>query len=403
MRSLNVLFVSTYGAKCGISTYTEQLVDGCRSLNTGSSIGVLAEDEGYSTDPLVEYAWNRSSLDYQALLSEILKNKYDSYDVVHFQHEYGLFGGLEEFANCVHQLRLRGRKVYVTMHTVHPAIRRHPGEWVSSTGDARVLRFLAKNSYIIVHSYGCKDALESVGCDSDKILVIQHGTQASKQIHSTEYCRKLLGIPLGCTVSLTFGFIGEGKKQIEIARVVDFMSRAHFNNTLKCVIAGTPHEHDRSGKEYADKLTKELESLPNVILIDRFVDDVQIPILYGATDFSILGSARTPFGISGRSHLELAYGRLIIAEAVRLHDDLTGRSLMYSTPIELQWAVYQAVAFSGCANIQYLIDSAINFAEETRWSKIAGKHMAAYAMRHGPGVSLRRAREKIARLIGRRD
>lgn len=117
-RDLRVAIVSTWNTKCGIAETTRDWVD---NLNCTYKIfapqepaqAFLADD-----DNRVLRCWNREFASYTELIQPIIEF---APNIVHIEHEYSFFKNEKMFFGFIKDLRERGIKVVITIHTYMPS------------------------------------------------------------------------------------------------------------------------------------------------------------------------------------------------------------------------------------------------------------------------------------------
>src|ERR1700710_131300 len=90
---MHICFLSTYFPQpCGIASYTHYLSEALCASDTAISVTVLAE-QGSQNEPHSMFrvcpAFNRDSMYPNQLIEQV---KQVSPDILHIQHEYGIFG-----------------------------------------------------------------------------------------------------------------------------------------------------------------------------------------------------------------------------------------------------------------------------------------------------------------------
>jgi hypothetical protein len=116
---MKLAYVSTYiPRQCGIATYTDYLIHGIRKVDPTSDIKVVAE-QGASSIKADNFevipCWNRD----ENYVEPIVSNTRDA-DVVHIEHEYGIYKFDDRLPSVSQNLPANIRKV-ITIHCVRPA------------------------------------------------------------------------------------------------------------------------------------------------------------------------------------------------------------------------------------------------------------------------------------------
>ncbi len=177
---MRIAMISTYPPiECGIATYSENL---CQAFHKEEDeIVVISQHGAHGPDvfPVYNAADDNIAAEIFNMLSKLTP------DIVHIQHEFGLYG--EQHGIQVNELILRLRMadlpVAVTLHTVRNPMPRE---------DQIVLKNIVQDSsVVIVHERLQKDILEEVFGNPGNIRVIPHGVRDIKPVPGA---RRLLGV-----------------------------------------------------------------------------------------------------------------------------------------------------------------------------------------------------------------
>ncbi len=166
---LNVIYVSSYiPRKCGIATYTKDLTNAINLLNARSLAEILTV-----TPPEHEYDYpweSKLKIGTQDLVSYISAADYVNQshaDVVHLQHEFGLYGGEagEYILRFAEALKV---PLVTTFHTVLLKPSEKQRKVIQDLGSA-------SRAIIVMMEQASKTLEEVYGIDQQKIIVIPHG------------------------------------------------------------------------------------------------------------------------------------------------------------------------------------------------------------------------------------
>lgn len=201
---MRIAMVSTYPPiECGIGTYSSFLVDAMR--RTHNEINVISQHgaRGESVYPA-----------YSASHGNIGRDIFDmtvrfTPDVVHIQHEYGLYGEMDGIAalDLVYRLKSTTVPIVATLHTVKPD---------PEYRQKMILTTLCREvGSIIVHENILADLLVSVyGVDRSKVSVIPHG---ARELEPVDNAKKKLRLE-NKKVVLLVGYFRPSKR---FDRIVD--------------------------------------------------------------------------------------------------------------------------------------------------------------------------------------
>lgn len=209
---MNIVFISTYGVACGIATYTEALAKSLKKA--GHTVSILAEikdkqPQQQTIDGIPVYRIWARSLHNKTLygLGAILRAIDSSEakpDVVHFQHEFGIFPNSNGFIELVAALEQRNIRVVTTLHTVLA-----PPEGVGF--------FQNLGGCAIVHT---DEAMAALAAHSDArgVYVIPHGLSLGETNPPRETAAPNILVP---------GFISKNKAPLEIVEAFAAAIAAH--------------------------------------------------------------------------------------------------------------------------------------------------------------------------------
>ena len=241
---MRIALVSTYPPiECGIATYSNFLVNAMRE--TSNELHVISQ---YGAKGKAVYPA------YCAKQGDIAKKIFDmtmrfTPDVVHIQHEYGLFGEMNGIAilDLIYRFKSTTMPVVTTLHTVHPK------------PEYRIKMILStmcrELDSIIVHEEVLAETLQSVyGADPAKISVIPHG---ARDIPPVKDAKKKLQLE-GRKVILLAGYFRPSKCFERIVDVFPKVVEQCPEATL--VISGKMRMVDFS--QYRNDLFEKIENSP---------------------------------------------------------------------------------------------------------------------------------------------
>lgn len=196
---MRVGFISTYPPiECGIATYTQYLGEALRKKNTDVYVVCHVGGSGSQVFPAFDYEDGDLAEKAFSMMARFTP------DVVHIQHEFGLFGKHQGVAviPLIMQFRLVGIPVVVTLHTVYPEI---------SEDHRLILQAIVSNSQrVIVHETYQEESLRKILNKElqKKILLIPHG---AREVSPIPEAKKILGIPEEKKMILLIGYFRPSK------------------------------------------------------------------------------------------------------------------------------------------------------------------------------------------------
>ena len=215
---MRVAFVSTYPpAACGIASYTRELAAGLKATDASLGIDVVTEKGGRRVADA--HVWPSFDRDEDYVAPILARVEGIDPDLVHIQHEYGVFGLDDRFHELLAGLRSHHRRVVVTLHTVHTRLSVDLGcSWRDRRpppADLDIERYQrqvgATADAVVVHQ---EEAIRQVLCRQgladDRVVTIPHGTP-SVVPPTKAAARTALGIPLDQSLLLGFGYFEPAK------------------------------------------------------------------------------------------------------------------------------------------------------------------------------------------------
>lgn len=305
---MDIVQISTWPpAHCGIATYCAQLTTALREL--GQNVTIFAECEERSSGKNrdehdnVWRIWRRgcafSSMHGLGAVLKAVDSSTKKPDIVHIQHEFGLFATYD-YQALLDGLADRRIPCVVTLHTVMGEPYRqdfYGGE--------------EANQYI-VHTQAGKLIAESRGLDH--VTIVPHGAIARKPDY----------VPSDCLRGLCPGFVSPSKGHREIIEAV-------ANTLHRLTIVGEIRD-----ESYRTKLTELVYDLglnqttlaPHVALDLGWKTNAEMQRYFEEVDFVVLGNdGRPTYSASGQAHTALGYGLPIFAKDVPIYREVSGAIL----------------------------------------------------------------------------
>jgi glycosyltransferase involved in cell wall biosynthesis len=308
VHELRVAHVSTLTPRaCGIATFTRDLALAlAHGRLVAQNVFVAVEEDGVSReyDPKPAcIVWQNDELSYQEAAR--LLNRSDV-DVVHLEHEYGIYGGNwgEYVLGFAAELQ---KPLVVTFHTVM----QNPPEKA-----AQVLEKLAGLAdAVVVTVPPARDLLfEIYDVPKNKTLVIPHGSPESRT-GQNKAAKAVLGLE-GRTTVTTLGLINPGKG-IEYGIQAVHRIATKYPNIVYLVVGQThPVVRKHHGEQYREglqDLTRSLRLEANVKFIDRYLSEGEKELYYLATDIYLAPYVGRDQVSSGTITEALGFGKCVVS------------------------------------------------------------------------------------------
>ena len=306
---MKIAMVTSWGVRCGIADYTEELVTALKQL-PNCQVEVLPAGVPVWKEQGRGLGWLQERL-YWLEIAERTGNA----DLVHIQFAPHLFGGLKPFRNLLpFFLNCLIKPSVITVHEVDltgSPLMRFVKSWVQRR------LFAAENvSRLIALTKFTADQLGQLGYEN--VTVIPMWVPKVKFALSAEEAKQRLGLT-GRFVVTVFGFIVARRGYETLLDALQLLPE----ETL-LVFAGGPHPLDRSG--YYAKLIARIAEHPNRnrIHVTGYLPDEEVDLWLAASDVVV-----APFRyLSGSASLMrvLAHGKPIVASDLSPLRELAERS-----------------------------------------------------------------------------
>lgn len=328
---LRVAMISSWGVKCGIYTYTRDLANGLASHDVEVYIVRLP----------------RFGLKNAEILFDVLSRiPIEKVDLLHCQHEYGLYQGLEgRFFDVLKRL---GKPLVTTMHAI--------GNWGTDSIVAEA------SNKVIVHNEFCH---KNFGFPS---TIIPHGTKPVK-CPPIEECKKGYGIDPKIPIIGYVGFISQYKG---IETIIEATSKIP---NVALVIGGGWHIDIEN--EYIAKLKQWTSTgLRGRSQWLGFIPEEKLASVYGAMDIVLYPSRFSTE--SGALLMAISHGKAVIAsKALPFKEKEREGALMTFEDVD---DLVEKIKFliKNPEEKQKLEEGARNYAESVEWGKVGQKHIELY-------------------------
>ena len=362
---MRVTFISTYPpTECGIATYTSYLTEALKSKNIDTYIVCHAGGAGSQVFSAFDY--DDKDLAYKAFSMAVRFTP----DIVHIQHEFGLFGpyyGLSAIP-LILLFRLHEIPVVVTLHTVYSDI--PPSHRVIYES------IIIHSNKIIVHEEYQRDTLTKHFGDvaKNKIAVIPHGARIVEPVPNA---KKKLGLPEDKKIILVIGYF-RPSKNFELA--IDILPHV-LEKYPKAILvfAGKVRGHEH--REYRNMLFNRIASSPvrdSIYLIRGQLPQNVFDTILSAADVVML-----PYRITSQSGILahcLAFGKPVITsntEAMRLTMQKSKSGIVCNSKSDFIKGLVKILSDENYAKT--LGKNAIKYVKEKiSWPRIAQMHIDLY-------------------------
>ncbi|MBD3672064.1 MAG: glycosyltransferase family 4 protein [Planctomycetaceae bacterium] len=381
-RKPTVLHVSTWKVPCGIATYCENLVLSLERIGWNNEIAQLHPHEWPTCLPQEIDHWR----------DQIVKQA-ESADLVHVQHEHGLFGNavsngfaVKRYGSLLKELHRIKKPVVTTFHT---DVCTNPKRGLS--GKLKRIRLTARwkkhvtgyfgagpgKNHAIVHARDTRKSMVKHSFPADAVHVLPHACLPPRNITLSQAdAKQQLGLPRISKIISIFGFVGRYKgHDLAIEALEKLPQKYHL-----AIVGGA---HPESREEFLDEiLTNIPEKLKSRVHITGWVDRATADLYFAATDVCLAPyRGNTLLSGSGAITWALSSGRPVIASKIEAfqHVNRIGDCMFMVSPDntnELAWAVEKVVADRPLR--ERLVENARKFTEEYSWENSLSKLLGVY-------------------------
>jgi glycosyltransferase involved in cell wall biosynthesis len=274
---------------------------------------------------------------------------YNDVDLIHVQHEYGLFQGLE--APFFTQLRMGGKPIVSTCHAV--------GNY-----ELDVLISGVSNK-VIVHNEFCKNRF-----GLPNAVIIPHGTTPTLATER-EKAKQAMGIEKTAPVVGYLGYISNYKGLETLIQAMVKVPKAGL------MICGGWHVEGGDETGYIDRLREwSKKLLEKRVKWIGYVPDDRLADAYGAMDVLCYPSR---FSTESGSLLHgIAYGRAVIASNVAPFKEKEQMGILQTFENVDDLAQKIQFLLDNPNERLKLSEAASKYAEKTSWPKVAKAHVELY-------------------------
>jgi glycosyltransferase involved in cell wall biosynthesis len=377
-------FSSTYrNVGCGVGKYQEEYLAGMS--DNGSVFNAFFEVSPYETREM-------SPAELAPVLQR-LKAELREYDVLHIQHEFGLYWHFE-FAEIVQAAKQAGKKVVVTVHLSPGAVKELAAPRMRGLGPRSLALYLRtirhhkvkvrqhlvpmqQADMLIVHNQVTADWLQAAGIPESRITKLPHPVYPITEVQpATEEVNGWLNRQEGDVVLCMIGFLHRYKGTLAAVRALKFLP-----SNYKLLLAGSV-KGDSDEMSFEDKVTNLVDELglhDRVYITGFIADDNRLNAIIRATDVCIYPYDRVYYAnaSSGALNLALANDMAVVAyptesikEAAREVDGaiiLTETFAYYELAREVQRIDYDKQRALAAA-----------YADKLAWPKMSQRLVAVY-------------------------
>lgn len=364
---MKLAFVGNWKMRCGISTYSENLLP--HVVRQFGDFKLFIEHNDSPTGPTnvlgdvvvshdrIVPCWRRGQS-----LGELIKaiKDYDP-DVVWIQHEFGIWPNAGYWLSLMGQLD--SYRTIVTMHSVFHHL------------DKTIVE--AAIPEIIVHLDGAKHVLEDEKGITAPVYVVPHGCQS---IADTE---RLWNFYHSSRTFMQFGFGFRYKGWELCIRAVAILRQRYSDVFFTGLFSESPF-NAADHQLYYEQLMREIEQLgiqDNVAIIRGYQSDTALDSYMRTNQAIVFPYISHPqhevFGASGAARLAMSKGAPVVTTSVNHFSDLP--TLKADTPAEIADALDRM--FSNELARKQQVENQLQYINDNTWEKVADRHVRIFSGR----------------------
>lgn len=327
---MNIAMVTTWADKCGIYTYSKNLAPAIAKLGHEVYI-VRIPFHGQKT--------------YETLYN-LVENIPRNADVIHIQHEYGLYQNNEP--NLYQALKLLKKPIVTTMHAVGQV---QIDEAISNCSDR-----------LITHNEYCKSRLDFPS------TVIPHGC-AMMPTADEGISKRKYGIPPEAPIVGYLGYISAYKG---LETLIEAMK-----NVKGAALAIAGGSHSTQDSEYLNRLKERtLRDLQGRCVWLGYIPEQDLRFAYATMDLLVYPSRYATE--SGALLTAMGYGRVVLASRLPpfVEKEKQGALATYSNVSELQEAI--KILIANKEQRASIKEKAKAYCEKNSWENVAKMHVDLY-------------------------
>jgi glycosyltransferase involved in cell wall biosynthesis len=360
--------------RCGIATFTHDLHRAISTARPDLETSVVAMNDlggTYDYPAAVRFQIPDETIESYAEAADFLNAA--RFDVVSFQHEYGIFGG-EAGAHILGLLQRLTMPIVTTLHTVLPA--------PTAVQHNVMGKIIALSAKIIVMAEKGRELLQCVhNVLPHKIEVIPHGIPDFPFLE-TQHAKVRFGFS-GKSVVLTFGLLSPSKG---IETVIDAMPGVVEScpNAVYVILGAThPNLIRHEGESYRESLNarvRELGMEKHVVFINQFVDQATLLDFISMCDVYATPYLNEAQMTSGTLAYSFGLGKAVISTPYWHARELLGDGRGILVPFGDSKAIGSEIAalLTNDVRRQAMRKRAYAASRSMTWAQTAKRYLAAF-------------------------
>ena len=332
-------WISTWGIRCGIATYSRFLVEQMEDVVVLCQSG---EGEVEGAIP----CWERDSDSFTGIIAQVAAK---GIDTVVIQHQPGLlrFSYLNQLLLKLSDMDVR---VFITMHNTRDRSIIFPSKRIEKVVDG-----LKSCSTVMVHTNADVENLKSLGLE-DNVVMIPHGIYPPPSESADT-------LPVEGRVMGSFGFLLPHKGQLEL---IEAFERLPGWDELLLLCATREGSGNMEAKINAIIENKGLSG--RVRLVTDFLDDDVAVATLAKCDLLVFPYQNTKESASGAVRMGVASGVPLAVTPIPIFDDIEGAIRMRGKSVD---DIVASISMLKKEDLESSQKSIIELRDSLQWDEVA--------------------------------
>lgn len=333
-------WITTWGIRCGIATYSKFLID-----ELEDDVLIMCQSGEGEVEGAVP-CWSRDSNFFGGIIAQIAAH--DIRTIV-IQHQPGLlrFSYLNELLIRLNEMEV---KVFITMHNTKDRSLVFPSKRIEKAVDG-----LKTCSTVMVHSNSDVQNLKNLGIE-DNVVMIPHGIYPPPK-------EGVETLEVNGRVMATFGFLLPHKGQIEL---VEAFARLPGWDELLLLCA--TREGTGNTEKRIESIIQNNNLQSKVRLVTDFLnDDVAIATL-AKCELLVFPYQKTNESASGAVRMGVAAGRPIAVTPIPIFDDIDGAIKLRGKTVD---EIVASISQISDEDMNISKDGIVQLRDSLQWEEIA--------------------------------
>ncbi len=332
-------WISTWGIRCGIATYSKFLVEQM------DDVVVLCQSGEGEVEGAIP-CWIRDSNSFEGIIAQIAVK---GIDTIVIQHQPGLlrFSYLNELLLRLAQMDV---KVFITMHNTRDRSLIFPSKRIEKAVDG-----LKSCTTVMVHSKADVDNLKLQGIQ-DNVIMIPHGIYPPP----SDLAKSL---PIEGRVMGTFGFLLPHKGQLELIEAFE-----RLPGWDELIMLCATRDGSKNMEKKANSLIESKGLSGKVRLITDFLDDDVAIATLAKCELLVFPYQNTKESASGAVRMGVAAGVPLAVTPISIFDDVEGAIRLRGRSVD---EIVASISMLNQENLDSSRKSMVELRDSLQWDEVA--------------------------------